>query len=175
MKSHADMLETACKEFEADLVVYYYGDGVETERQRVEDHLHGCDLCRRFLDDLHKLLPQISQPQELSPAFWDDYYDEVLEKLNAKQDKKFWWREIFTPMRFWLVPAFGTAVVAILAFALVLGKGSWQVTSERPVEKIPQEIVADVNQLEFFKSMDMLESLRLLEAIDRTKTEAKNI
>lgn len=175
MKSHADMLETACKEFEADLVLYYYGDGVETERSRVEDHLQGCGHCNRFLEDLHKLLPQISQPREFSPAFWADYYDEVVEKLNARQEKKLWWRAFITPMRVWLVPAFGTAVVAILAFALVLGKGSWQANPERPVEKIPQEIMADVNQLEFFKSMDMLESLRLIESLDRTKTGAKNI
>jgi len=175
MKSHADMLETACKEFEADLVLYYYGDGLEAERMRVEDHLHECDRCHRFLDDLHKLLPQISQPREFSPSFWAGYYDEVLEKLNAHRHKKFWWRELFTPMRSWLVPAFGTAVVAILAFALVLGKGTWQEKPDRPVEKIPQEIVADANQLEFFKSMDMLESLRVLESLDQTKTNAKSI
>ena len=175
MKSHGDMLETACKEFEADLVLYYYGDGVETERKRVENHLSGCDRCHRFFEDLHRLLPQISQPREFPDSFWAEYYNEMLEKLNPRQNKKSWWRDFSTPMRLWMVPAFGTAVVAVLAIALVLGKGVWKGHADGPVEKIPQEIVADVNQLEFFKSMDMLESLRLLESLDRTKTGAKNI
>jgi predicted anti-sigma-YlaC factor YlaD len=175
MKSHADMLETACKEFEADLVLYYYGDEFESEQKRVEEHLRGCLRCRRFLDDLRKLLPQMSQPKEFPQAFWTRYYEEMVEKINAHQEKKFWWRQFFTPMRLWLVPAFGTVAVAILAFTLVLGKGNSQVKTDRPVEKIPQEIMADVNQLEFFKSMDMLESLHLLESLDRSKTDAKTI
>ena len=38
-------LENACAEFEPDLVLYYYGDGTEAERRRVEAHLQGCSRC----------------------------------------------------------------------------------------------------------------------------------
>ena len=169
------MLESACREFEADLVLYYYGDGFETERKRVEEHLHGCLRCRRFLDDLHKWLPQITQPKEFSQTFWANYYEEMMEKINAHQEKRFWWRPLLTPKRLWMVPAFGTVAAAIFALVLVLGKGSSQVTTDKPIEKIPKEVMADVNQLEFFKSMDMLESLRFLESLDRTKADPKTI
>ncbi len=173
MKAHSGMLETACREFEEDLVIYYYGDGFEAERQRVEKHLQGCFRCQRFLDDLRKLLPQMAQQKEFPQEFWAKYYDEMMGKINAYEERRSWWREFLTPMRLWMVPAFGTAAVAIMAFALVLGKGATNSHSDRPVEKIPAEIMADVNQLEFFKSMDMLESLRLLESLDRTNADAK--
>ena len=165
------MLETACREFEEDLVMYYYGDGFDAERRRVEEHLQSCHCCKRFLADLRKLLPQMAQPREFPREFWANYYDETVKKINAHQGKGSWWRDFLTPMRLWMVPAFGTAAVAIIAFALVLGKGGPNSQPDRLVEKIPTEIMADVNQLEFFKSMDMLESLRLLESLDRTKAD----
>lgn len=173
MKAHSGILETACRELEEDLVMYYYGDGFETERRRVEEHLGGCLCCQRFLADLRKFLPQIAQPKEFAQEFWANYYDETVRKINAYQEKRSWWRDFLTPMRLWMVPAFGTAAVAIIAFALVLGKGGPNSQPDRLVEKIPTEIMADVNQLEFFKSMDMLESLRLLESLDRTKADLR--
>lgn len=175
MKSHRKVLESACRDFEADLVLYYYGDGLETELTRVKEHLHGCLRCRRFLDDLHKILPQISEPKEFSPSFWSGYYAEMMGKINDYQEKRFWWRDFLTGKRLWMVPAFGTAAAAILALVLVLGKSGWHVTADHPAEKIPKEVTSDVNQLEFFKSMDMLESLRFLESLDRTKPNPKTI
>ncbi|MGH7928952.1 MAG: zf-HC2 domain-containing protein, partial [Candidatus Binatia bacterium] len=41
-------LENACAEFEADLVLYYYGEASEAERLKVEGHLKGCQRCGRF-------------------------------------------------------------------------------------------------------------------------------
>jgi hypothetical protein len=77
-------------------------------------------------------------------------------------------------MRVWMLPAFGTAVVAALAIGLVIEKGNWLFPLSQPREKIPQEILADTNQLEFFESLDMLESLSKLEALDGTKAEMLN-
>ena len=71
MKEHSDTLRTACKDFEEDLVLYYYGDGSENERIRVQGHLQTCSPCREFLEDLRKLLPQMAKPSELPPTFWD--------------------------------------------------------------------------------------------------------
>ena len=69
MMGRSGKLETACRDFEEDLVLYYYGEGSEAERSRVESHVKACSRCSRFLDDLRKLLPQIARPEELPQSF----------------------------------------------------------------------------------------------------------
>lgn len=174
MTERTDTLRTACKDFEEDLVLYYYGDASQAERSRVEAHLQTCPSCHEFLDDLRKLLPEMAKPRELPPMFWDNYYRETLEKLAAMEERKFSWRHLFAPVRAWMLPAFGTAVVAVFAVTLVFTKGYWPFSPNQPPEKIPQEILADTNQLEFFKSLDMLEALSKLETLDGTKLETGN-
>jgi Putative zinc-finger len=170
-----DTLQIACSDFEEDLVLHYYGDGSEAERNRVEAHLQTCVACRAFLEDLRKLLPQMAKPNDLPQSFWDSYYRETVEKLAALEERKFWWRNLFAPMRAWmLLPAFGTAGVAVLAVALIFGKGHWNFSWKQPGESIPQEILVDTNQLEFFKSMDMLEALSKLETLDGTQLKTEN-
>jgi predicted anti-sigma-YlaC factor YlaD len=174
MKVPRDTLQTACGDFEEDLVLHYYGDGSEAERNRVEAHLRKCAPCRAFLEDLRKLLPQMAKSNELPQSFWDNYYRETLEKLAAQEERKYWWRNLFAPMRAWMLPALGAAAVAVFAVALVFTKGHWHFSLDQPREKIPQEILADSNQLEFFKSMDMLEALNKLETLDGTKLETES-
>ena len=73
----------------------------------------------------------------------------------------------------WLVPAFGTAMVLVLAVALLFGKGEWGSSqNQAQQEVIPQEILYDSSRLEFFKSLDMLESLSTLENMDGAGVEA---
>jgi predicted anti-sigma-YlaC factor YlaD len=172
MKTHSNTLRSACKDFEADLVLYYYGDNARAERARVESHLKSCPPCHEFLDDLQRLLPAMAKSSELSPGFWDNYYKETMQKLAAQQERQVWWKNLFQPLRGWMLPAFGTAAVAALAVGLVIGRGHWDYPSGQTQERIPQEILADSNQLEFFKSLDMLEALSKLEALDGTKLEA---
>jgi hypothetical protein len=174
MKEHTTTLETACKDFEEDLVLYYYGDASERDRSRVENHLKECAPCGVFVADLRKLLPQIARPVELPPSFWDNYYREMVDKLAVERERKHWWRSLFEPVRLWMLPAFGTAAVAVLAIGLVFGKGFWEPAKNQPQERIPQAILADTNQLEFFNSLDMLESLPKLENLDGSKNELRN-
>ena len=169
-----DKLENACRDFEEDLVLYYYGEGSETERSRVEGHFKACSRCSRFLGDLRRLLPQMVQPQEMPESFWNNYYQEMVDKLAVQRARGAWWKTLLAPVRVWMIPAFGTAAVAVLAIGLVLGKGGWTFQSSRPQQNIPQEVLTDTKQLEFFNSMDMLESLRLLEALDGTKPESRS-
>jgi len=164
-------LETACRDFEEDLVLYYYGDGSEAERGRVEIHIRTCARCHRFLDDLRRLLPQVAQPESLPQSFWDGYYRETVAKIAAQRDRSPWWRNFLAPMRAWALPVFATASVAVLAVGLLIGKGGWNPQAVRPRANIPQEILTDASQLEFFNSMDMIESLSTLEALDGGKTE----
>lgn len=171
MKDGKGRLENACRQYEEDLVLYHYGEGSPAERNRIEAHAAQCERCERFLADLEKLLPQIAKPKELPAAFWDNYYQEMVEKLAAQRERRAWWRRLFAPTGPWVVPAFGTAVIAVIALGLVLGKGVPNFHRARLSENIPREILADANQLEFFDSMDILESLRALEALDGTRHE----
>jgi hypothetical protein len=168
-----DTLPTACKDFEEDLVLFYYGDDSAVEHRRVEEHLNECAPCRAFVEDLRKLLPQMAKPNELPPSFWDNYYHEMMGKLAVQQERNSWWKDLFVPMRAWMLPAFGTAAVAALAIGLVIGKGDWLPFIE-PREKIPQEILADTNQLEFFRSLDLIEKLSSLESPDGNKVQPIN-
>ena len=165
-------LETACRDFEEDLVLYYYGDGSERERGRVEVHVQSCVRCQRFLDDLRRLLPQMAQPESLPQSFWDGYYRETVAKIAAQRERSSWWRNLLTPMRTWAVPVFASAAVAVLAVGLLIGKGGWNAQSGGPRANIPQEVLTDASQLEFFNSMDMIESLTVLETLDGGKTES---
>jgi hypothetical protein len=168
----AKKLKTMCKGFEEDLVLYYYGEIGDHEKQRVEQHLGNCGGCGRFLDDLHRLLPQIAPPEELPQSFWDDYYRETVAKLTQQREQKFYWGNLFAPLRMWMIPAFGTAVIAALALGVVLSKGNLNSLYNQPQERIPREIVTDTEQLEFFRSLDMLEALSGLEGLETSKGEA---
>jgi hypothetical protein len=168
----AKKLETMCKELEEDLVLYYYGEIADEQKRRLEQHLGDCGGCGRFIEDLHLLLPQMALPEELSQSFWDDYYRETIAKLTHQRERKFYWRNLFVPMRTWMIPAFGTAVIAALAFGVVLSKGSLSSVYNQPQEIIPKEIVTDTEQLEFFRSLDMLEALSGLEGLETSKAEA---
>ncbi|HEU4638919.1 MAG TPA: zf-HC2 domain-containing protein, partial [Candidatus Binatia bacterium] len=151
-------LQGACRRYEEDLVLHYYGDNSENERREVERHLAACDSCRCFLDDLRKLLPQMTQAQEMPQSFWDNYYRETVSKLASYEERKYSWRSLFAPLRTWMIPAFGTLAVAVLVIGM-LGKDDLGLFVEPRVPRIPQEILADKNQLEFFESMDILEAL----------------
>jgi hypothetical protein len=165
-------LENACAEFEPDLVLYYYGDGTEAERRRVEAHLQGCSRCDRFLADLRGLLPQMAVKAELPENFWNDYYREMVQKLDEARERKPWWRTLIPNFGGWAVPAFGTALVVVLATAMMFGRDDLTPRSNQAqYEMIPQEIMSDSSRLEFFKSLDMLESLSTLEKMDGAGAE----
>jgi hypothetical protein len=164
-------LESACKDYEEDLVLHYYGENSEADGKRVAEHLAACGRCRLFVDDLRRLLPQMAKSEEMPQSFWDSYYRETVAKLAEQEERKFWWRSWLVPAQGWLVPAFGTAGVVVLVIGLLFGKGNLDSFMERSPVKIPQEILVDSNQLEFFKSMDILESLDHLEQQDGTKSQ----
>jgi hypothetical protein len=173
MKKRSEILDTMCKSLEEDLVLYYYQELSEADKRRLEDHLGLCTGCRKFSADLNRLLPQMKNVDELPQSFWDNYHREMVQKLTTQEDSRHWLRNRFAPLQFWVLPAFGTAAVAALALGLVFTKtGTNFVTKKSP--PLPVEIIADTNQLEFFKSMDLLESLDNLEGND-SNTAAKPI
>ena len=167
----AKKLGTMCKGFEEDLVLYYYGEIGAYEKQKLEDHLGNCIGCARFIADLHRLLPQMTLSEELPQSFWDNYYRETVAKLAHHREQKFCWRNLFAPMRMWMIPAFGTAVIAALALGAVLSTGNMSSLHNQPPERIPTEIVTDTEQLEFFRSLDMLEALSALEGMETSRAD----
>ena len=176
MKEVSHKVKSACRAFEADLVLYYYGDVEDSDRRRVENHCRDCFHCRRFLDDLHRLLPQMGKPKQLPADFWQNYYKETVEKLATQEARGSWWRNLLAPMHVWLIPAFGTVAVAVLALALVYGKSGWNFQLNRSQQvKIPQEILADANKVELFESMDLLESLGVLEKMEGTQQKSSRV
>jgi hypothetical protein len=164
MKERAHSLESACKGFEEDLVLYYYQELPEADRSRLEEHVQECRRCGQFLDDLGKLLPQSAGSKvELPPFFWPKYSAEVMEKVHVAQRP--WWSNLMAPARLWMLPAAGTAAMAVLALGLVFSNGGWKSKPEA-LATVPQELLVDAVNVEFFRSMDLLESLSVLEKMD---------
>ena len=168
------ILDHACSAYEEDLVLYYYGEGSLAERQRVEEHIGACTRCRKFVEDLRGLLPHMTQTTPMPASFWDGYYREMKQKLAAERERKTGWRGWFSAPAGWIVPAFGTAAIAVLAGVIVIGRGEWSARSTTSDAPIPQEILADGKQLEFFSSLDMLESLPKLEKLEGAKPAGVN-
>lgn len=174
MTEQKQLLRSACKDFEEDLVLYYYGDFPKTEFQRIEAHLKECGSCREFLDDLRKMLPLTTEPQEFPQAFWDSYYRETLDKLATTKEPRRWWQDFFGLGRPWPLPALAGALVLVLAVTLVLTKGGWRSQNDLAHESPPREILSASGNLAFFESMDLVESLALLEELERTKKSERD-
>src|SRR3989338_1013869 len=83
MAQDNDLIRRACKEFEQDLVLYYYGERGREESKELENHLEGCGSCRQFLADLRRLLPLTVKPDDPPQPFWENYSKEMQERLAA--------------------------------------------------------------------------------------------
>ena len=173
MRKLVKNMPNACKEFEEDIVLHYYGEGSAAELKRVEEHIALCAPCRKFSDDLRRLLPQATQTEELPQSFWDDYRREVMHKIAEQEERRSWWRDLFAPMQSWAVPAFAGAMVLALGITFTLDKIAWNPAGEPQPLPIPQEILSDPNSVEFFKSLDLVEALRKLEEIEGSKSDPK--
>jgi hypothetical protein len=146
---------------------------VQKLRRGFEQHLSDCQSCRRFVDDLRRLLPQMVKSEEFPQSFWDSYYRETLAKLANQEKQTHWWKNLFAPMKMWMLPAFGTAAVAVLAVGLILGKSDLTRFAEKSSDAIPREILADANELEFFESLDMFIWLSKIKEQDEQTTKPK--
>jgi hypothetical protein len=164
-----NFLRPACKDFEEDLVLYYYGECREAESHRVEEHLKECASCERFLEDLRAFLPLTAKPKEHPQSFWDGYYKEMQNKLAAVDEKKSRWQSLFSAFYPWGVPALGTAVVVVFALVLTFGRGVWDFRSGSILDEPPPGIQAE--SIDFFETMDLLESIDSIESQDQMKSE----
>jgi len=163
MTQQINTLTEACAEMEENLVLFHYGDILGTERNTVQAHLENCAGCAGYLKHLSTLLPLTRQVDEPPPEFWTHYNRELREKLDSAAEKKSWRQsfvDFFQPR--W-VPVFAMAAVFVLALTFTLGKGIWSNKQPAKEDVAIMELLPMAENLEFFKSMDVLDDLDLLE------------
>jgi hypothetical protein len=163
MAQHNKATAIACKPFEEDLVLYYYGELGGNEREAVEGHLTGCQPCRLYLKELESILPLTVKPDEPPQAFWDDYSREMRRKLAEASERKSWWQSLALFLQPWAIPASATAIVAVLALTFTLGKGFWSSKEVPQEDEAVVEILPMAENLEFFETMEVLDAMDLLE------------
>jgi hypothetical protein len=158
-------LSTPCKKFEEDLVLFHYGDLRGPEREVLQNHVSACAGCTGFLKELGKLLPLMVSADEPGQTFWNDYSRELRRKLDAAAEIRPWWQSIAIIFQPRVLSAAAAAAVVVVALALTLGRGLW------PTKEFPQDDAAMMEalpmaeNLEFFKTMDVLDDLDLLESM----------
>lgn len=153
----------ACKSFEEDLVLYYYGELGGNERVAVEDHLPVCQPCRLYLKELESILPLTVKPDTPPQSFWDDYSREMRRKLAEAGERRSWRQRLALFLRPWAIPASATALVAVLALTLTFGKGFWTSKEIPRDDEAFMEILPMAESLEFFETMEVLDTMDLLE------------
>jgi predicted anti-sigma-YlaC factor YlaD len=158
-----DSRSPACRDFEQELVLYYYREPAD-ESRRIESHLQSCSGCRRFLEELARLLPLTLQDDEPPPAFWESYSRGLRYKLLRAEFKPSWWNGFATFLAPWRIPATATAVIVGLAVTVTLG--TWKSKNEDlpPENEAVLEVLPIAENLELLKAMEYLDALDLLES-----------
>jgi hypothetical protein len=162
---------SACKDFESDLVVCYYGDAPEEIRSRVEAHLLECASCRRFVDDLRSVLPLTVKPDDPPPEFWDAFSSELREKIGSLEAKGSWKVRFLSWLPARRAPALALAAVLLTVLSFSLTRGVWRSSQVPFGESELQTILGTKEDKEFFESLELLESMELLESVDAGRTD----
>lgn len=163
MATDEEITIAACENLEQELVLYYYGELPEPDRAKLDTHFETCRACALYLKQLENLLPLTRKADEPPQAFWDAYSRELQHKIAGVKEKKSWWRSLAALFQPWTVPALATAAVAIVAVTLTLGKGLWRSQNTQPDQEALMEILPIAENLEFFKTMEVLDALDVLE------------
>jgi len=156
-------LPGACAHQEENLVLLHYGDLAGTECDTLRSHLNSCAACKDYLQDLGKLLPLTIKTDEPPQTFWADYKPELRHKLDDAAQKPRWRQKLAPLLQPRLVPLLATAAVVALALTFTLGQNLW--TTNEPAREAAAmlEVLPVAENLEFFKTLDVLDDLELLE------------
>jgi hypothetical protein len=163
MSDQIKALATACKPFEEDLVLLHYGDIHGAERDALQSHVNGCNGCAAYLNELGRLLPLTVKADEPDPTFWHDYSRELRHKLDDLAEKRPWWQNLGVMFQPRLISAFAGAAVVVIALAFTLGRGIWPAGDLSQDDQAMIEALPVAENLEFFKAMEVLDDLDLLE------------
>jgi hypothetical protein len=158
-------LSTPCKKFEEDLVLFHYGDLRGPELEALQSHVNGCAGCTGFLEQLGRLLPLTVRADEPGQTFWNDYSREMRHKLDAAAEKRPWWQSVAIIFQPRVLSAAAGAAVVVVALALTFGRGLWPTKEVPHDDAAMMEVLPVAENLEFFKAMDVLDDLDLLESM----------
>ena len=165
MSEFLNTLSAACAEQEENLVLLHYGDLAGAERDALHTHLHSCSACKNYLQELGKLLPLTRKSDEPPANFWADYNRELRHKLDDMAEKPTWRHRLSGLLRPRLVPVLATAAIVALALTFNVGRGLWTTNDPAREDAAMLEILPVAENLEFFKAMDVLDDLDLLESM----------
>ena len=164
MAEKQDLPRQTCGHSEEDLVLHYYQELSDAERERMETHLEECAACRLFLEELRRLLSQTMVADDPPAAFWQSYSEDICDRLGVSEKTGGWRETILSLFRSWPVPVAATAIILALAVTLTLTRGQWWPRETPPPEL--GEMFSISENLEFFKSMEFFDSIDLLEAME---------
>ena len=158
-------LASPCKDQEENLVLFHYGDLLGAEREDLRVHLQNCAACAAYLNDLATLLPLTVATDQPPQTFWTDYKRELRHKIDSLTEKRSWRERIADFLQPRWLPAFATAAVVALALTFTLGKGMWSKNDLTQEDAAIMELLPVAENLDFFKSMEVLDDLDLLESM----------
>lgn len=170
MTDQTKTLVPPCGDLEENLVLFHYGDLDGAERGALQAHLQSCAACAGYLKELDTLLPLTLKADQPPETFWTDYNRELRQKLD-RADKKSWIQtlgELFHPR--WM-PALATAGIVALALTFTVGRSIWS-TNDPQDDAAIMEMLPVAENLEFFKTMDVLDNLDLLESMGNQSNAA---
>jgi hypothetical protein len=159
----AEMLAAPCQAREENLVLYHYGDLDGAEHAALQAHLHECAGCAGYLRELGALMPLMVKTDQPPPPFWNDYNRELRHKLDGAAEKTGWRQALSAFFQPRLVPVFAAAAVVAIALTFTLGKGIWSTDDPAQDDEAMIDVLPVAENLEFFRAMDVLDNLDLLE------------
>ncbi len=157
------LLSAPCQAREENLVLYHYGDLEDAERAALQAHLPECAGCAGYLQELGTLMPLTVKTDEPPTTFWADYNRELRHKLDGAAEKPGWRRALAALFQPRLVPVFAAAAVIALAITFTLGKSIWSTNDPVQGDEALIEVLPVAENLEFFRAMDVLDNLDVLE------------
>jgi len=157
---------SACKNMEEDLVLYYYKEVSGAQQTRVENHIKECVPCRLYMQEMASILPSTVMNDDPPETFWTDYNREMRLKLSEVREKKAWWQSLLGLLQPWPRSAIAMAAVVALALTITLGKTFWRSQEPPPDDQALIEELPVAENLEFFKNMEVLDAMDFLESSD---------
>lgn len=162
-RTHA--LATACRDLEQDLVLLHYGDLAGAERDALQNHLKSCAGCAAYLRELDTLLPRTIKRDAPDERFWNDYSRELRHKLDAAAERRPWAQFLAALFQPRLISAFAGVAVIAIALTFTLDRRNRPLPDFSQDDQAILEAMPVAENLEFFKSMDLLDDLDLLESM----------
>jgi len=129
------------------------------------------ELNGMYLNELSALMPLTVATDSPPQQFWMDYSRELRHKIDARVESKFSWQQVVALLKPGYLTALATAATLIIALTFTLGGGLWSSKNDLPDEELTEALPVAEN-LDFFRAMDVLDELDLLEVMGNSANDA---